>query len=336
MPVELKRVAHAELPAKQPFNFATTASVYNFGWYFDGSTLLMPLRSEKLVVAVVRGLGESVAVELFSTGPIDEDWALKRVSYSLGLEEDLSSFWRVASRDRILAMASKALSGMRLRSADLWTAFIVAVCQQNASFRQGWAMVGNILTLLGRRVVVAGKETVIPPSPLEVLQGSAIALKKARTGYRAAAIIAGAKLFVDVGEEELSRFKTGELEETLCSLKGVGPYTARVAALFGLRRYEVNPVDRWLARVMSTAYGVDIVSLGEAEKLWASKWGRWAGLAAFFTTIVTDALPASKAVERVRKGELLPNSDLPRPTPATLWKWTQLTSRSRGGQYRRR
>lgn len=315
----LKKVASTELDALEPFDFAATASAYNFSWYFDGERLLIPIASGG-AVASVRRSEEGVLVELYSAGEVDEESALSAVSFHLGLREDLSEFWSLASRDPLLAAASERLRGMRLRSTDLWAAFVIATCQQNASFRQGWGMVRNLFDLLGARVTVSGRELVIPPSPSDVLKAGAGALKAAGVGYRAAAVVEGAKLF-QVRGEELARMGREEFEEALCSLKGVGPYTARVAALFGLRRYEVNPVDRWLSRVSSAAYGVELSSLEEAEEFWASRWGRWTGLAAFFTTIVTDALPARKAVERVRKGELLPRSDLPHPTPMTLWRW---------------
>lgn len=326
MPAELEKVASAEFEVEEPFDLDATASAYNFGWYYDGSTLLVPLGAGVQAFAAVREARGGVAVELFSRERVDEEWALERVSFSLGLGEDLSAFWALASRDAILGAAARALRGMRLRTVDLWTAFVVAACQQNASFRQGWAIVGNILSSLGKRVRVAGRETIVPPSPRDVLRGGARALREARAGYRAEAIIAGAELFEEVGAEELSQLASEELERALCSLRGVGPYTARVAALFGLRRYGVNPVDRWLAKIMAAAYGAEVASLREAERLWASRWGEWAGLAAFFATIVTDALPAPKAVARVRSGELLPREDPPHPTPMTLWRWTGAAS----------
>lgn len=298
------------------FSLHLTSSAYNFSWFYDGRALLLPLSLSPPAVASVMEEAPSLKVTCYGEG-LGRVEAEDQVRYGLGVDEDLREFHRLALDDPLLWAVPRRLRGMRLRAMPPWYSFIAALCQQNASFRQGWSMVYRLLKTLGRWFEVGHRLVPLPPSPKDVVNGGLEALRAAGLGFRARALSEAAYILVSEGLEDIS---SRDLEN-LGRVRGVGRYTIRVASLFSARRYEEPPVDRWLLRVVSEAYGVPLRRLEEGEALIKSRWGKWGGLFAFFATIVTDAEPGEAAVERVRRGLLEPLLGSGRPSPLTLWRY---------------
>ncbi len=311
----LKELYGLTLEPATDFNLRLTASAYNFSWFFDGRRLITPLSSRPPTVAVVEEDGALIKATCYG-GPLSRDEAQLALEFKLGLSEDLSEFYSIAFEDPLLAAVPRRLAGMKLRASPPWFSFIAALCQQNASFRQGWGMVHRVLNLLGRWVEVESRVVPLPPSPREVVEAGLEVLRRAGLGFRASALLRAAEALMGEGVEEPS------VEELslLRGVKGVGEYTLRVAKLFAARAYEEPPVDRWLLKVVSEAYRRPLRSIKEAEGFIKERWRRWGGLFAYFTTIVTDAEPGEAALERVRRGFLEPLMDSPKPTPMTLWR----------------
>ncbi|MCX8205101.1 MAG: hypothetical protein N3H31_05570, partial [Candidatus Nezhaarchaeota archaeon] len=277
------------------FDLSLTSSAYNFSWFYDGHTLLLPLSLSPLMVASVAEEDGLIKAACYGRG-LSKSEAEEIIRFRLGLDEDLEEFYSLALKDPLLWAVPRKLRGMRVRASPPWLSFITALCQQNASFRQGWLLVYRVLNLLGRWVEVGSRSIPLPPLPRDVVEGGLEALRRAGLGFRASALSEAARLLAEGGAEDLATHDLRKLRQ----VKGVGEYTIRVADLFSARRYEEPPVDRWLLKVTSEAYGRPLKNLGEAERFIKSRWGRWGGLFAFFTTVVTDAEPGRAAIERVR------------------------------------
>ncbi len=302
----------------QPFNFHLTASAYNFNWFYNGQSLYLPLSRKPDVVAKIEPVDKELVVKVFSKVSMSKDEVEDKVVFALGLQEELSSFYEIAFNDPLLRYVPLKLKGMHLRCCSPWLALLIALCQQNASFRQGWSMVYHVLELLGLRVEVDGRIVPLPPTPMEVVEAGLKQLKAARLGYRVETLFMAANWLMDyLRGEEPDEASILALKE---QVKGIGTYTLRVALLFGARRYEEPPVDRWLVKVVSEAYGQSLKGLSEAEAFIKQRWHEWGGLFAFFTTIVTDAEPGLKAIKRVREGFLEPKFDFSQLTPMTMWR----------------
>jgi len=251
--------------------------------------------------------------ELYSTNC--EENLVERLEWTLGFREDLSEFYELASRDPLLSEFAKLFKGWRLRSVDLWWSLVIAVCQQNASFKQGWRTLHELVKTYGKNIHVENTLILRPPTPLEILEDPE-KLKKAGLGYRAETILRVAESIVTgiVKYEDISKVSVEEAESMLRKIKGVGPYTARLALMLSTRRYELPPIDRWLRRIISVVYGVDE---REAEEFWVEKWGKWSALASLAVTITLDAEILSKALMRIKRREVIPNP-LVKPSPLNM------------------
>jgi len=312
--MKLKSLYDFELRPRRPFDFHLTASCYNFNWWFDGSKCIVPLSSSPPLVAVARYKGPELAVTVYGTGRERVD-ATEIVEHVFGVDEDLTEFYKIAERDPILCEVPKALLGMRLRATSLWNAMIIAICQQNASFAQGWRMLCRVYKLVGRVVELDDATTIIPPSPQDLLADGALSLlREAGLGYRAETVIRAASAVEEGLLEGVEDLSDEEAEERLKGVKGIGTYTARLALVLSQRRYGLLPLDGWLERIAREVYGLD-----DVEKGLEAKWGRWCGLAVFFTTVVLDAEVLSRALKRALAGEVRPVIQRNRLSPLTLW-----------------
>ncbi len=300
-------------------------SVYNLHHWFDGYRARLALDLEKPAVAIVDVDGKA---GIYAPSCSDIDTYVAKLRWILGLEEDLSEFYSIAMHDPLLSRFATEWRGWRLRGCDLWWALVIGVCQQNASFKQGWTMLLNIVDLYGRAVELNGfGRVVLPPRPEDIARDPS-KLVEARVGYRAQTIAGIARAFAEKSIPSIEEFKkmdSSEIETLLRRLKGVGSYTARLAMALALRRYDLPPVDRWLRAIVSRVYGIEE---RYAEGKWVEIWGRWSGLASIALTIALDAAPLRGALARIERGELLPKIG-DEPSPATLWRFTSIAVKKR-------
>jgi N-glycosylase/DNA lyase len=303
--VRLRLCARSRLSS---IDFEKTMKTYNLCFWVGENYAYTYIPWSSVAVARVYYSGE---YEVYSESC--EEYLLGRLEWALGTREDLSEFYELASRDPLLGGLAEAFTGWRLRSCDLWWGLLVAVCQQNASFKQGWRMLHELVRACNKRVDLESTQLLRPPSPREILKEPE-KLRRAGLGYRADTVLRVAEA-LEAGRlrsEDLARLDLAEAEMALRRIRGVGAYTARLALVLSARRYELPPLDRWLRRITSVVYGV---SEREAEKYWSEKWGRWSGLASVAATIALDAEVLSRALERVKRGAVLPD---PRVKPSPL------------------
>ncbi|RLG81904.1 MAG: hypothetical protein DRO40_08965 [Thermoprotei archaeon] len=311
---KLKPCIHGKIDTGEVDLYLTLA-VYNFGFWFNGVRGFVILDDMDPVVAEVSTSGDYTIYSL--SGNCSSEY-INRLEWSLGIQEDLTMFYKLGMDDPLLGEFIRKYYGWRLRSTSLWWALIIGVCQQNASFIQGWRMLYNIIRLYNRKVLVGKAEVLLPPTPYDIVSNKAL-LINAGTGYRANTIYNVAKTFAnkELDQDVLVKSSSIDIEEELKRIKGIGSYTARLSIVLAFRKYDLPPIDRWLRKIISLVYKV---SLKDSEKMWMRKWGKWSGLAALATTIALDAKPLSKAIERIKNRQLAP-IDENKPTPLNLWKF---------------
>ena len=311
---KLKPCIHGKIDTEEVDLYLTLA-VYNFGFWFNGVNGFIVLDDVEPIVAEVSISGDYTIY--FLSGNCSKEH-ITRLEWSLGIKEDLTLFHELGIKDLLLGEFIRKYRGWRPRSSSLWWALVIGVCQQNASFIQGWRMLYNIIKLYNRRVLVGKTEVLLPPTPSDVVNNKAL-LINAGTGYRANTIYNVAKVFAkkELDQEAIVKSSSPIIEDKLKGIKGIGSYTARLSIILAFRKYDLPPIDRWLRKIISIVYGVP---LGDAERIWRDKWGRWSGLAALATTIALDAKPLSKALERIKNKQLVP-MDKDKPTPLNLWKF---------------
>jgi len=212
----------------------------------------------------------------------------------LGLEEDLTEFYEAIRDDPLLKCVAEKYEGLRPRKLGPWSASVVAVAQQNASFKQAWRTLHKLHLLSSNRVSAFGREYLLFPRKEDLDEE---VLRKAGFGYRAEIVLRLKEIEVDCSNVDEMR-----------KIKGIGDYSLGLIKLFGCRDYSPLILDRWLKAVFNEAYG-------DWERV--KEYGEWKGLVSLLTTVALDAVPLRKALERVRKGDVCPHEDF---SPLTLWR----------------
>lgn len=292
-----------EVSIPKGFNFSLTASCYSFPWEFDGKVLKIFVNEKLFKVKE-----EKNTLSIFCNKDMEEEDTL-RIKEVLGMEEDLSEFYSLCRGDPLLDCVPKHFLGLHIRKHTLWEALLIGICQQNASFSQGWKMAKRLWLLFGKKE----EDFVFPPSPSSILKGKNM-LKEAGVGYRSATFVNLCNAALNGELEKTEKLKEKEARERLCRIKGVGNYTASLALLFSKRVYSLFFIDRWFEKILAATYKRGILEARE-------KWGKWWGLFCFFTTVATEALAAKKVLEKLKEKKIFPSFEAPYPTPLNFYKF---------------
>ncbi len=162
---------------------------------------------------------------------------LRRV---LGCDIDLSAFYAVASRIPILDALADRFRGLKPpRFATLWESFVNTIAFQQLSLASGMAAVRRLVERCSRSVDFEGVRLFPFPTADAVarlrdadLRACGFSDAKARS-LRAAA---GAILDGSLREGDLDALPDAEAAARLMEVRGIGPWTASLLLLRGMRR----------------------------------------------------------------------------------------------------
>ena len=172
---------------------------------------------------------------------------LEQVRRMLGLEVDLTPFYRSASKVQWLHPLVSRMRGVKPpRYPTLWEACVNAIAFQQISLHAASSIMGRLTVGLSEPVEHSGVRLYPFPSPEQVLsvpgnvlRGAGLSAGKLATLQRVAdALGAGV-----IDEGRLERLPSPDAAALLRSIKGIGPWTAVVILLRGLGRLDVFPAN---------------------------------------------------------------------------------------------
>ncbi|RLG69260.1 MAG: hypothetical protein DRO11_08010, partial [Methanobacteriota archaeon] len=154
-----------------------------------------------------------------------------------------------------------------------------AVISQNCSREMFMRMYWRVVERFGKRAEVGGEAWCVFPTTRELLAANREELRRC-VSYRVDTVIGVAKrLDGDVARRIVS-VPPSEGVELLRSVKGVGEYTAWATQLYGLRRYNLIFVDRYVQKLLGELYfGGRKPSHRESRMFAQERWGDWQGYA---------------------------------------------------------
>ena len=283
-----------ELPARLPFSLP--AVVRSHGWIqlapFEtlgdqGAFRYVDLLSSGKVVDLrlspaPSGVSLSVGEDLLAS---ELQEIQSKLAWMLGLDQDFSDFYALASREPKLASVVEQARGRILRSPTFFEDVIKTILTTNTAWGGTKRMVSALVDHLGSPLPSEpGRRAFPSPSQVALLDEDALR-NRIRLGYRAPYVLEIAHA-VDEGSLDLEAFKTSdlptpELRARLLAIKGVGGYAA-ANLLMLLGRYDYLPVDSWAIKVVSHEwYEGQPIGPSQVEAAF-EPWGEWKGLAYWF------------------------------------------------------
>ena len=176
-------------------------------------------------------------------------------------------------------------SGIRILNQDLWETIISFIISANNNIPRIKGIIERISKKYGNELEWNNEKYYTFPTPKQLSKASVEDLRALGLGFRDKRVYDTTKIILnnEISLKELIEEKdVNILREKLLTLPGVGPKVADCIMLFGLKRFEVFPIDVWVRRVMNDLYikndDETKVNKREIEKLAMEKYKNLAGI----------------------------------------------------------
>ncbi|HEX4838363.1 MAG TPA: hypothetical protein VFV03_07570 [Solirubrobacteraceae bacterium] len=244
--------------------------------------------SEPVLVRVAQTAPDTVLFGGRSRSGEAARYAIGRMRFALGVDDDLEAFHRELADDPLIGRSVRHRPWLRVRRRpEPFEALAWAICEQLIEYERAAAIQRRIVALLGPRWVGgdgSGGGLRDVPSP-RTLAGVAPARLESfgLAGSRARLLVRTARE-VAIGRVDLHDADHERTWRSLSAISGIGPWTVEMLALHGQGRHDQLPAGdlgllKYVGRRLSG--GDPRARAGEEEvRAFFAPYGRWAGLAA--------------------------------------------------------
>ncbi len=273
-----------------PFDFELTAgyhtyfqSRYGTDTMEDGVYRRLLDLGDKLVLASVRSTGTTdapeLALELQSEHlkPEDVEISKAKVSWLLGVDQDLAPFYELGRADQAMAGLVERFYGLHLpHTAPVFEALVLAVLGQQISTSVARIIRTLLIETFGPSAEFDGETYYAFPRPGAVWASSPTELHTMKLTQRKSEYVhglAGSALDSAFGLESLGSLNDQEIVQKLTALRGVGLWTAQWTLIRAVGRPDALPLgDLALRRVVSRLFteGAEVTD-AQVEEI-AQRW----------------------------------------------------------------
>ncbi len=245
------------LPAVAPFYLEATVRVLQrrptnrVNRWEGGRYLRMLPTYEGLRLVAVENHGSIDAPDLRGLvfGEPISPWTQEQLGSTLqrllGPTVDPTPFYRVARQDARLHAVTTSLRGLKPpRFPTLFETIANVIPFQQVSLAAGDAVVGRLVERFGERLHLGDRTYAAFPRPEHLAAVDVDALRELGLSRTKAATLrdVGSRILSgELSEERLEALSSDEAMEMLRALPGIGPWSAGLILLRGLRRMEVFP-----------------------------------------------------------------------------------------------
>lgn len=209
------------------------------------------------------------------------------INYYFDLETNYSEYKnKLAKIDEYLSQSIEFGDGIRILKQDLWECIISFIISANNNIPRIKKIIEILSKTYGEKIIFEGKEYYKFPTPEYLGNATVQDLRDLGLGFRDKRIYNTTKMILEkqVDLEKIKKMEnTNLMRDELLRLDGVGPKVADCILLFGLKRFDVFPIDVWVRRVMNDLYihkeDEEKVNKKELQKLAEEKFADLSGLA---------------------------------------------------------
>jgi len=204
------------------------------------------------------------------------------------LDRDYESIKRKLSKvDNSMKESIKYGEGIRILNQDLWETIISYIISANNNIPRIKGIIERLSKKYGKKIVWNGKEYFTFPTASELKDVSVTEYRQLGLGFRDIRLYETTKMVLEnkINLEQLhNELDTIRIKQQLLELSGVGPKVADCILLFSdLKRFDVFPIDVWIARVMNDLYIKEAdeskVNKNKIQALAKEKFGDLCGIA---------------------------------------------------------
>lgn len=243
-------------------------------------------------------------VTILDGSPADEAEASRALSHVFALDTDLNAFYQhCLSNEPGMLTVINAMPGARMiREVDAFISVIDSMISQQLNLAFAAELKRRLWALCGEEVLAYGTTMYGDPTPEAIAKLDYQRLRDLQYSGRKAEYIIDFARQVAAGEYDIAALERMDDEEaiaSLCSLRGVGRWTAECVLLFGLGRQDLLPAgDLGLLRSASRMWGLS-ERISESElRAKSAAWSPWSSWYTYYLWLY-DGLVA--AAERRRE-----------------------------------
>jgi DNA-3-methyladenine glycosylase II len=286
-----------------PFDFDLSAAIFSDGdrqirRYENGRYWQVLRVHNTLILSTITSSGTvdkpELSVELQSNEKIsNHDLKLTEgfISSLFNLPFDLTAFYGEVKKDPILSKLTHRFRGLKSPTTPtVFEALVDSIIEQQISLNVAHSIERNVIKTFGDTLTLDGHIYYAFPTPQQLACATLEQLRTCGLSMRKAEYIHGISKSIAEGELNLERFKTHadveKIIKELCTIRGIGLWTAELTMLRGMNKLEALPADDLgLRRHIAHYYCNDRrISSEEARRI-AERWGTWKGLAGFYLII---------------------------------------------------
>jgi DNA-3-methyladenine glycosylase II len=190
-------------------------------------------------------------------------------------------------------------------TAIVFEALFDSIIEQQISLNVAHVLQCRVIKAFGDVLLVNGDQYYAFPTPKQLALASLDSLRRCGLSRRKAEYITGIAQLVATREVDLDGLRqfrnVHDILDHLCTLRGIGVWTAELTAIRGLNRLDVIPADdlglrRWIAHYYCNDRRI---TSAEARDI-AERWGKWKGLASYYLVVAGLLKIASEAQDLTR------------------------------------
>lgn len=223
--------------------------------------------------------GKTVWLENREDGIHAEGSTVEMIRDYLDLNRDYAAVAREYAHLPVAKRAMELYPGMRVLNQETWPTLVTFIISANNN-------VTRIRKLCDALSVCCGDVFEFPdatlyglPMPEKLAAVSEEQLRGIGMGYRAPYLIKTAQMVCDgFPLDQLCRMEYAQAHAKLTELAGVGDKVADCVLLFGCRHASAFPVDTWVAKLLTSWFGVEVKGRKKMLDVSREMFGAHAGL----------------------------------------------------------
>lgn len=218
-------------------------------------------------------------------------WVENAVCQMLNLQEDLTPMYRELDMLPGIGDLIRDLRGLKSPTTPtVYESLVDSIIEQQISLRVAYQIEHRLIRETGIRLTFDGLTYFCYPTPDLLAKTSPDVFRGCGMTTRKSEYIRDISRQITHGAIDLESLKTiqdtEEIISRLCSIRGIGRWTAELTMLRGFHRHDAFPAaDIYLRRMMGERFCDGRKITAEEARDIAEPWGRWKGLLAFYLEV---------------------------------------------------
>ena len=220
--------------------------------------------------------------------PSDREKIAQHVREWFDLDTDLTPFYEMARRDKLLSRAVESFYGLRnMGIPDLFEAMCWGIIGQQINLTFAYTLKRRLVEKYGQGVQCEGVQYWVFPTPETIASLTVADMEDLRmTIKKREYLIDIARLFVDGKLSKESLLQAGDCmaaEKMLVRIRGIGPWTANYVLMRCLRYPSAFPIDDvGLHNAIKHILEADVKPTKDELRQLSAGWRNWESYATFY------------------------------------------------------